>query len=134
MIEFEVAGPYGLKGSTMSFMDRRGRVVTKTDSKYGASFAAAVRYAALAAGATVIPKGSGVRIEARYGFLRPKGKQFERGEPCIRPDADKLGRALLDALSGVAYFDDGQVVDLHICKQYGDRFCVVVKVERSTAV
>ena len=119
LVYFEVAGPYGVKGSTMSFRDRRGRIVTKTDSKYGKTFAAAVKIAALEAGIKKIPKGSGVTVSAIYGFVRPARER--RPDPCVRPDADKLGRALLDALTGIAYHDDGQVVALSIRKIYAAR-------------
>lgn len=36
----------------------------------------------------------------------------------IRPDVDKLARAVLDALTGVAYHDDAQVADLHVTKRW----------------
>ena len=34
------------------------------------------------------------------------------------PDLDKLTRAVLDALTGVLYLDDKQVIELHARKQY----------------
>jgi len=61
---FEVPGPYGLKGSTWSFQDRRGKIRTKTDSKYGRAFARDVQLAARAAGVVKIPKGTGVTVSA----------------------------------------------------------------------
>lgn len=36
-----------------------------------------------------------------------------------RPDVDKLARAVLDALTGVAFTDDGQVAELVCSKLYG---------------
>ena len=42
-----------------------------------------------------------------------------KGAPAYpRLDADKLGRALLDALTGVAYTDDSQVTQLMVTKWY----------------
>lgn len=35
-------------------------------------------------------------------------------------DVDKLSRCVLDALTGVLFRDDAQVVDLHASKDYGD--------------
>ena len=119
-ISFDVPGPYAVKGSTFSFIDRTGRLRTKTDSKHGPAFLAAVRWAAASAGVRPIPKGRGVVVSVVYGFCRPKGRQV-RAVPCVRPDLDKLDRALLDALTGVAYHDDGQVVALSSRKVYGDR-------------
>ena len=64
MWSFEVPGPYGVKGSTFSFLDRRGKLRTKTDCKHGKKFAHSVRVAALAAGVKLIPKGTGVTVSA----------------------------------------------------------------------
>lgn len=36
------------------------------------------------------------------------------------PDIDKLERAVLDALTSIAWFDDKQVCDLHATKSYAD--------------
>ena len=119
---FEVPGPFGVKGSTVSFRDRRtGTIRTKTDSKHGKSFLTAVRWAAKSAGVTRIPKGRGVCVSVMYSFARPKGRDRRRVDPCVRPDVDKLCRALLDALTGVAYDDDGQVVALSVRKIYSDK-------------
>lgn len=38
--------------------------------------------------------------------------------PCVRPDIDKLARAVLDALTGVLWTDDGQVCALEVEKHY----------------
>ena len=126
LVYFEVPGPFATKGSTISFKDRRGIVRTKTDSKHGKTFAASVQWAAKQAGVTMIEKGRGVSLQVVYGFERPKGRDRWRLDPCVRPDVDKLVRALLDALTGIAYHDDGQVVALSVRKIYAPR--VVAKV------
>lgn len=38
----------------------------------------------------------------------------------VKPDTDKLIRSTLDALTGVAYDDDSQVVNISACKIYDD--------------
>lgn len=38
--------------------------------------------------------------------------------PTTRPDADNYLKGVLDALSGIAYKDDNQVVDMHVQKFY----------------
>jgi Holliday junction resolvase RusA-like endonuclease len=129
MFYFEVPGPFGVKGSTFSFRDPRdGTIRTKTDAKHGKSFAAAVRWAAKNAGVTMIPKGRGVTVSVIYGFARPKGRDRARAEPCVRPDVDKLCRSLMDALTGIAYHDDGQVVGLSVRKIYADKLIARVVV------
>jgi Holliday junction resolvase RusA-like endonuclease len=117
-VYFEVPGPFGVKGSTFSFLDRRGKLRTKTDSKYGKSFTAAVQWAAKQAGVPLIEKGRGVTLSVVYSFARPKGRDRWRLDPCVRPDVDKLSRSLMDALTGIAYHDDGQVVALSVRKIY----------------
>jgi len=129
---FEVPGPFGVKGSTFSFLDRRGQLRTKTDSKHGKSFAAAVQWAARRAGVTMVPKGRGVTVSVIYGFARPKGRDRLRCDPCVRPDVDKLCRALMDALTGIAYHDDGQVVALSVRKIYADKVSARVIVMEET--
>lgn len=41
--------------------------------------------------------------------------------PTRKPDADNIGKAVLDALNGVAYQDDKAVVDVRVVKIYGER-------------
>ena len=40
--------------------------------------------------------------------------------PMTTPDIDKLGRSLLDSLTGIAFRDDGQVARLWLEKQWAD--------------
>lgn len=67
------------------------------------------------------PTDKPVRLEINAYFKIPKGtskanakKMFE-GEilPTKKPDADNIIKAVADALNGVAYFDDKQIV---ICR------------------
>lgn len=48
----------------------------------------------------------------------PKAAAKTRKYPVVRPDAENLGKGILDAFSGVLYHDDSQVVDLLIRKRY----------------
>lgn len=36
----------------------------------------------------------------------------------VKPDLDNLVKAILDALNGIAWHDDAQIVELHIAKKY----------------
>ncbi len=51
-------------------------------------------------------------------FQMPRGKTVKRELPHVRPDLDKLCRAVLDALEGIAYTDDGQVCRITADKRY----------------
>lgn len=60
------------------------------------------------------------RPKSHYGTGRNAG-QVKRGAPALpptRPDLDKLARAVGDALTGVCYRDDAQVVNLCAAKHY----------------
>jgi len=124
-LSFVVMGQPAVKGSTISF-PHRGRIVTKTDSKNGRAWARSVALIVKAIGVPIIPKGIGVIVDVVYEFQPPR--RPSRPVPCVRPDVDKLARALLDALTGVAYEDDGQVVKLTVQKIYGAQTCARVKV------
>ena len=40
--------------------------------------------------------------------------------PTKKPDCDNIAKAVLDALNGIAFDDDAQVVKLHVYKKYAD--------------
>ena len=60
-----------------------------------------------------------------------KRRMIEEGKlyPIVKPDLDNVAKAILDALNGVIYKDDNQVVELHIKKLYSDNPRVIVKIE-----
>ena len=62
------------------------------------------------------PTSDPVRVSLHFLLRRPKRTKRER--PTVVPDLDKLSRAVLDALTGVVYADDAQVVSLHASKVY----------------
>jgi Holliday junction resolvase RusA-like endonuclease len=59
-----------------------------------------------------------VAIALDFYLHRPASTK--RAYPHAKPDADKLARGVLDALSAVIYHDDAQVVDLLVRKRYGE--------------
>lgn len=67
-------------------------------------------------------------VEVYLTFILKKPKTVTRDEPFIRPDIDKLSRAVLDGLTGVAYEDDEQVVKLQATKEYGDTEGVTIRI------
>lgn len=64
-------------------------------------------------------KNRSVAISLDFFFRRPRSAPKRRAYPNVRPDADKLARAILDAGTGVLYEDDAQVVALTVRKHYG---------------
>ena len=58
---------------------------------------------------------------------KSKSKKFREAAiagyefPAVKPDVDNVAKAIMDALSGVAYKDDKQVCDLIVRKRYTDK-------------
>jgi crossover junction endodeoxyribonuclease RusA len=67
-------------------------------------------------------------VEVNLTFVLAKPKTVTRKEPHIRPDIDKLVRAVLDGLTDVAYRDDEQVVKLSASKEYGETQGVWIRI------
>jgi Holliday junction resolvase RusA-like endonuclease len=63
------------------------------------------------------PVQGAVKVEIDFIFNRPKS--VTREFPTVAPDLDKLTRAVLDGLTGVAYVDDAQVILIQAVKTYG---------------
>ena len=61
-------------------------------------------------------------------FVMRKPKTVKRDLPFVRPDLDKLIRAVLDGLTGAAYNDDEQVCVLAAEKVYGDQTGVFITI------
>lgn len=59
-----------------------------------------------------------VAVFASFYLPRPKSLPAKYHAPVSKPDVDKLARALLDALTGVAWVDDSQVIHLSVSKHY----------------
>jgi Holliday junction resolvase RusA-like endonuclease len=60
-----------------------------------------------------------MRLMVSFYFSKPKGiKNF--AEKVTRPDLDKCVRLVLDSLTGIAYEDDSQVIEIRADKQYGN--------------
>ncbi|MBQ8994147.1 MAG: RusA family crossover junction endodeoxyribonuclease [Turicibacter sp.] len=59
-----------------------------------------------------VPKSDSKLVKKRKleGYIRPM----------VTPDTDNLAKSLLDALNGLAYGDDKQIVELEVKKFYGE--------------
>ena len=70
-----------------------------------------------------------VTMTMLFTFVRPKSvKAKKRPDMTVKPDLDKLCRTVLDALTGVAYKDDSQVIGIIANKRYGEVEMLHVKV------
>lgn len=79
-------------------------------------------------GVKLIEKDRGAIINLM--FCMPKPSSVKRSIPSTRPDLDKLIRAVLDALTGIAYVDDGQVVEITASKIYSNYVGVKIGIEK----
>lgn len=103
--------------------DRRGAELAAWRDAVAVLCGAAIRRARLPR--PLLEAGQPAAVGLLFVMRRPH--TVARPLPAVRPDLDKLERALLDALTaGGAYGDDGQVCDLWGAKRYGDAWTGVV--------
>jgi len=95
-----------------------------------------VRAAAMALNAQLVD--GPLRVTMNFFRPRPAGHFGAKGlnkkgreslYPTIRPDVLKLARGVEDALTGVLYRDDSQIVDERITKNWGEPARVEVTIE-----
>lgn len=73
--------------------------------------------------AAVIPIAKGDSRRTR------NDKLTGRMQPTRKPDVDNIAKAVMDALNGLAWQDDKQVVRLSVCKRYGEEARTIVCVD-----
>jgi len=72
------------------------------------------------------PIDSPIIISMRFRLKRPK--TVKRDHPTVPPDLDKLVRGVNDGLTGVAFTDDSQIVQLTASKIYSEHTGVDIEV------
>jgi len=97
-------------------MGKAGKIVTKTDSTGLAAWTRDCQWLARAARVTKTLKPYGVELRIQFVFAKPKTSKIDA--PTVKPDIDKTLRACLDALTGIAYEDDSQVLVVSAEKSY----------------
>lgn len=122
-IRFTVFGVPQSKGSTRAFMrpGMRFPVVTSTNPKVKQWERVVALGGVQARGAGVLPASCAIDLEVEFFLPRPLKFAKRAAPPHItRPDTDKLLRAVGDALTGVLWEDDGQIVKLTATKAYAE--------------
>ena len=122
VLELKVRGMPRPQGSMRAFV-RGGKPIITAASKGLKGWRDLVAFAASAAAqdedAEMVEKGP-VHVDMMFSLPRPKAEPKKRRTwPDRRPDLDKLVRAVLDALTGVAFRDDSQVVSMFAAKDWG---------------
>ncbi len=135
-IEFFVPGIPVAKGSAKAFYNpkvKRAFVVQDNAARQKPW----VSMIAVKAEAVIFaPIAGPVRVTLVFRMPRPKnhfGKKGLKSDAPIlhssRPDIDKLVRAVLDALTMIAWMDDSQVAALEVLKRYDDEPGVKITLE-----
>ena len=131
-LEFEVLGPAAPQGSMRAFTIN-GKARLSSDNKKTGPYRQECGWAARRAlGSREMPlfgKHVPVRIVIDFYFPKPPSAKKSRLFPSVPPDLDKLCRATFDALKGIAWVDDGQVVQVRATKLYAKMATTIVTIE-----
>lgn len=134
-MKFVIEGrPQGKARARTFYNSRLGKMQSITPEQTK-SYEDLIRWSYKAAGGTYLGKGQfTVAIRAIYdipaSYSKKKREAAARGEikPCVKPDVDNITKSILDALNGVAYYDDSGVIELKVSKEYGDSARVEVEI------
>jgi len=80
-----------------------------------------------------------INIVAFYQIPKSASKARQRGmkdwtiRPTVRPDIDNVLKIITDALNGVAYLDDKQIVGCSVNKCYAEAPAVLVTISELNA-
>jgi Holliday junction resolvase RusA-like endonuclease len=127
MISFTVYGQPAPAGSKTIGRGKQGQTFVRDSSKRSYPWKRDVAQAAGIAmqGRTLLD--GPLHVEIYFYVPRPKGHFGARGlrpsapeHPTVKPDVLKLARAVEDALAGVIYRDDAQIVSEVLGKRYGE--------------
>ena len=116
-MQFEVYGKPEPQGSARGFVVD-GRAVITSSNPNLKDWRNLIAVAAREEMKGLPPIDGAVEVEAV--FFLPRPKSVKRENPTVKPDLDKLTRALLDGLTNVIYRDDAQVVRAITSKRYVD--------------
>lgn len=137
-LSFFVAGDPATQGSKRAFyIAKIGRAIVTEDCKKNKPWRSDVRNEAekaMAAGEWKLTEKP-VRLDLTFQIRRPKSHYGAKGLkesapyfPAKKPDTVKLARAVEDALKGVCWKDDAQIVTEMIRKRYNDQPGVLVEI------
>lgn len=131
-MQFEVYGKAQPQGSARAFVNKKTGKVAVTSANPGLrDWRDLVAREAREQMHGLPPLETSVRLGLVFWLARPRS--VKRDEPTVKPDLDKLQRAVLDALTGIVYRDDAQVVHIEADKRYCDHAvvnpCVAVTVK-----
>lgn len=127
-IDFKVVGKPATAGSKRAFAHRHtGRIVVVDDCKGGKPWRKLVQAQANSKCSCMLV--GPLRLEVTFVMPRPlshrkKDGSLAQGAPAthtVKPDATKMLRAIEDALTGICWIDDAQIVVQHVVKRYAEQ-------------
>jgi Holliday junction resolvase RusA-like endonuclease len=115
-----VRGVPAPKGSLRAFNNPKTGIpiVTEGRTKPSKTWQAAVQFTVGEQWGSDAPLEGPVNVWLAFALPRPKS--VKRPHPSVKPDIDKLARAVLDGMTGIVFQDDAQVVYLSATKAYQD--------------
>jgi Holliday junction resolvase RusA-like endonuclease len=127
-LTFTVYGVAQPAGSKRAFVHQHTkRVVVTDDAKRSRPWKQEVAGAARAAMDGIELYAGPLELRIAVLAARPLSHFGKRGlrdsapvYPVVRPDLLKLARAIEDALTGIVYRDDAQIITEHLTKRYDD--------------
>jgi crossover junction endodeoxyribonuclease RusA len=118
-IAFTVYGTPRPQGSTRAFYVKSlGRAVITSDNVKLKPWRQQISDTALSLNAAKFDRAVPVEVSMHFYFQRPARAKKRRGMT-VKPDGDKLVRAIFDAITGVLIEDDAQIVVFQARKHYG---------------
>lgn len=137
-MQFEVPGkPQGKQRARVSIRGGYARAYTPEETaSYENLVKLCYRQEAMAQGASIITRDKSVwiDIDAKYeipkSFSKKKRDEALTGVlyPHTKPDIDNVVKIICDALNGVAFIDDSQVVSVQATKRYANAPSVTVTI------
>ena len=82
------------------------------------------------------------RVDMTFYFTVPKSYTAKQRQHIVdtgylhnrKPDVDNVGKAVLDALNGIAYPDDAMICDLTVKKRYSDSNSIHIRIGNALLV
>lgn len=137
MIFTVIGKPKGKARARTFYNKRMGKMqsITPEETK---SYEELIRWSYKASGGEYLgDKAIKLSVKAFYpipqAFSKAKQEQALQGKirPMTKPDMDNILKAVLDALNGVAYYDDKQVISIACEKWYAEKGCLEIELKEN---
>ena len=123
-LNFTVYGTPVPQGSAKAFIPKgwNRAIITGANKKtkpWRQEIAGAAVSAMQKQGVTMLEREHPVSVRAEFYFAKPKSTKKSVIAKTTKPDVDKLLRSVLDALTGMVFEDDSQVIEVTGLKLFG---------------